>query len=95
MTCSVMGGGHVRVCKTGQRTKTGRFENLPHAATIKRANGVPLAYGEQHSFPDQACRPGRCFGNDKARLGRPENHRNGAKAVESYFRNGLHATGKI
>lgn len=37
MTCSVMGDGNVRVCKTGQRTRTGRFENLPYAATMKRA----------------------------------------------------------
>ncbi|GLH34731.1 hypothetical protein BR1R5_41200 [Pseudomonas sp. BR1R-5] len=44
MTCSVMGGGHVRVCKTGQRTKTGRFENLPYAATVKRAQWQTIGF---------------------------------------------------
>lgn len=44
MTCSVMGGGHVRVCKTGREQKSGRFENLPYAATIKRAQWHAIGY---------------------------------------------------
>ncbi|QKL04070.1 hypothetical protein GEV39_23085 [Pseudomonas sp. NY5710] len=38
----------------------------------------------------RAYRPDHCFGHDRPRPGRPENHRNGTKAVGWYCRNGLH-----